>query len=95
MPDQANYRCLGVAELASAVMRSTPHRSSGALASHALEVMHAILKAGVEGGEIAVRSRVERCSRYWSGRPLRILLRRRGGWSICLHCQKLGYPHAC
>jgi hypothetical protein len=25
-----------------------------------LEVKHAILKAGVEGGEIAVRSRVER-----------------------------------
>ena len=50
----------GIAELASAVLRGTPHRSSGALASHALEVMHAILKAGVEGGEIAMRSRVER-----------------------------------
>ena len=60
MPSQANYRCLGIAELASAVLRGTPHRSSGALASHASEVMHAILKAGVEGGEIAVRSRVER-----------------------------------
>jgi predicted dehydrogenase len=60
MPNQANYRCLGVAELASAVLRSTPHRSSGALASHALEVKHAILKASAEGGEIAVRSRVER-----------------------------------
>ncbi|MBR0715585.1 Gfo/Idh/MocA family protein [Bradyrhizobium liaoningense] len=60
MPNQANYRCLGVAELASAVLRGTPHRSSGALASHALEVMHAILEAGAEGGEIAVRSRVER-----------------------------------
>lgn len=60
MPNQANYRCLGIAELGSAVLRGTPHRSSGALASHALEVMHAILKAGVEGGEIAMRSRVER-----------------------------------
>jgi len=60
MPNQANYRCLGVAELASAVLRGTPHRSTGALASHALEVKHAILKASIEGGEIAVRSRVER-----------------------------------
>lgn len=60
IPNQANYRCLGIAELASAVLRGTPHRSSGALASHALEVKHAILKAGAEGGEIAVRSRVER-----------------------------------
>jgi predicted dehydrogenase len=60
MPSQANYRCLGIAELASSVLRGTPHRSSGALASHALEVMHAILKAGAEAGEISVRSRVER-----------------------------------
>jgi predicted dehydrogenase len=60
IPSQANYRCLGIAELASAVLRGTPHRSSGALASHALEVKHAILKAGADGGEIAVRSRVER-----------------------------------
>jgi predicted dehydrogenase len=60
MPSQANYRCLGIAELASAVLHGTPHRASGALASHALEVMHAILKASVEGGEIAVRSRIAR-----------------------------------
>ncbi|WP_271618897.1 Gfo/Idh/MocA family protein [Bradyrhizobium sp. CCBAU 51745] len=60
MPSQANYRCLGVADLASAVLHGTPHRASGALASHALEVMHATLKAGVEGGEIAIHSRVDR-----------------------------------
>ncbi len=60
MPSQANYRCLGIADLASSVLHGTPHRASGALASHALEVMHATLKAGVEGGEIAVRSRVDR-----------------------------------
>lgn len=60
MPSRANYRCLGIAELASAAVHGTPHRSSGALASHALEVMHAILKAGTEGGEIKITSRVER-----------------------------------
>jgi len=60
MPTQANYRCLGVAELASAVLHGTPHRASGALASHALEVMHAALKAGVEGGEVAIHSRLDR-----------------------------------
>jgi len=42
------------------VLHGTPHRASGALASHALEVKHAILKASVEGGEIKVASRVER-----------------------------------
>jgi hypothetical protein len=59
-PDRANYRCLGVAELADAVVRGTPHRSSGALASHALDVMHAMLQAGEQGGSVAVQSRLER-----------------------------------
>ncbi len=59
MPDQANYRCLGIAELAHAVAGGA-HRSSGALASHALEVMHAMLSAGQGGGEVQIRSRIER-----------------------------------
>jgi predicted dehydrogenase len=60
LPDRANYRCLGVAELARAVSRGAPHRSSGALASHVLDVMHAILRAADEGGEIPIPSRIER-----------------------------------
>jgi predicted dehydrogenase len=60
LPDRANYRCLGVAELASAISHGAPHRSSGALASHVLDAMHAILRAGEQGGEVAVQSLVER-----------------------------------
>lgn len=60
MPAQANYRCLGIAELASAATRGTPHRASGALASHVLEAMHAMLTAGTNGQTVMVRSRVER-----------------------------------
>lgn len=60
MPERANYRCLGVAELASAVTNGTPHRASADLAAHALEVMHAILKAGTEGGTIAIKTPLER-----------------------------------
>jgi predicted dehydrogenase len=60
MPERANYRCLGIAELASAVVAGTPHRASADLAAHALEVMHAILKAGAEGGSIAIKTPVER-----------------------------------
>ena len=60
MPDRANYRCLGIAELASAAVNGTPHRASGALASHALEVMHAILNAGTSGETIKIRSKIER-----------------------------------
>lgn len=60
MPAKANYRCLGIADLASAVTRGTPHRASGALASHVLEAMHAMLQAGTTGGEVKVHSRIER-----------------------------------
>jgi predicted dehydrogenase len=60
MPSRANYRCLGIAELASAATKGTPHRASGALASHALEAMHAMLTAGATGRTVQVRSRIER-----------------------------------
>ncbi len=60
--DEANYRCLGIAELASAVTKGTPHRASGALASHVLEAMHAMLKAGETGATVEVASRIERPS---------------------------------
>jgi predicted dehydrogenase len=60
MPDRANYRCLGVAELSRAAQTIAPHRASGALASHVLEAMHAILRSGASGETVKVRSRIER-----------------------------------
>jgi predicted dehydrogenase len=74
-PDRANYRCLGIAELASSVFHGTPHRSSGMFAAHVLEVMHAILVAGRDGGTARVASRIDRppalsdeeARSYWRG----------------------------
>jgi predicted dehydrogenase len=74
-PDRANYRCLGVADLASSVLHGTAHRSSGAFANHVLEVMHAILQAGTAGGRVRITSRIERppslsdqeAASYWRG----------------------------
>src|SRR5215475_2222849 len=60
MPDRANYRCLGVAELASAISHGAPHRTSGALASHVLDAAHAILHAGEQRSVVQVPSLVER-----------------------------------
>ncbi len=57
---EANYRCLGVAEMANAILTGAPHRASGALAHHVLEVMHAMLAAGRERSSVTVQSRVER-----------------------------------
>ncbi|HEX4764937.1 MAG TPA: Gfo/Idh/MocA family oxidoreductase [Lichenihabitans sp.] len=48
-PDRANYRMLGVADLASAIVEGRPPRASGDLALHVLETLEAILAAGESG----------------------------------------------
>ncbi len=45
-PQHANYRMLGVAELADAVRHKRQPRASGALGLHVLDVMDAILRSG-------------------------------------------------
>jgi predicted dehydrogenase len=74
-PDRANYRCLGIADLASSVLNGTPHRATGAFAAHVLEVMNALLQAGADGGTVKIASRIERpaalpddeAASYWRG----------------------------
>ncbi|UWM78382.1 Gfo/Idh/MocA family oxidoreductase (plasmid) [Rhizobium sp. WSM4643] len=48
-PDRANYRMLGLADLARAIIEGRRPRASGDLALHVLEVMEAILRAGETG----------------------------------------------
>ncbi|MBY3471967.1 Gfo/Idh/MocA family oxidoreductase [Rhizobium laguerreae] len=48
-PDRANYRMLGLADLARAIVEGRKPRASGDLALHVLEVMEAILRAGETG----------------------------------------------
>ena len=45
-PDRANYRMLGVADLARGLQEGRPSRASGELALHVLEIMEAILLSG-------------------------------------------------
>jgi len=59
-PSRANYRALGLADLASAVLRGTPHRSTGRLALHVLEVMHGILEGAATGQPTAITTTVDR-----------------------------------
>ena len=58
-PRAANYRALGVSEMAAALREGRPQRASGRLALHVLEVMDAILKAG-EGDRAIPISPAER-----------------------------------
>jgi predicted dehydrogenase len=53
-PAQANYRCLGLAELARAATTGAAHRSSGKLALHVLEAMQGIIEAGESGKPVAI-----------------------------------------
>jgi predicted dehydrogenase len=55
-----NFRMLGAADMAQAIRTGRPHRASGALAFHVLEVMEAFQRSSDEGVAIAIESRPER-----------------------------------
>lgn len=55
-----NYRSLGVADLARAILDDRPHRASGDLALHVLEVMEAFATASAEGRTVAISTPVQR-----------------------------------
>jgi predicted dehydrogenase len=76
-PSQANYRGLGLADLASGVLHGTPHRSSGRLALHILEVMHSILEGAAAGQSKEITTTLARpavlaetdVAALWNGQP--------------------------
>jgi predicted dehydrogenase len=55
-----NYRSIGVADLAHAIRTGRPHRASGALALHVLEVMEAFGRSSDTGEFVSIASRPPR-----------------------------------
>lgn len=55
-----NFRSLGLADMAHAIRSDRPHRASGALALHALEVMAAVEEAARSGARIDIKTQPER-----------------------------------
>jgi len=55
-----NSRGLGVADMADALVSGRPHRASGDLAFHVLDIMHAIHEAFEQGRHVDVMSGVDR-----------------------------------
>ena len=55
-----NHRILGLADMAQAIREDRPHRTSGALAFHVLEVMEAFQTSSDLGSTVAIESRPER-----------------------------------
>jgi predicted dehydrogenase len=58
----ANYRSLGVADMAHAIVANRPHRASGELALHVLEVMEAFAIASDEERIVDIRTTAARPS---------------------------------
>ena len=58
-PDRANYRMLGVADLAAAVASGRPPRASATLALHVLDILAAILRSGETGAPVEIGTRVD------------------------------------
>lgn len=56
----ANYRSIGLADMAHAIRANRPHRASGALALHVLEVMEAFDRSAKAGKAVAIATRPER-----------------------------------
>ena len=54
--DVADYRMVGVLDMACGIAANRPHRTSGELALHVLEVMEALERASVEGRQIRIES---------------------------------------
>lgn len=59
-PYDDNSRVLGVADMVQGIQTGRPHRASGDLAYHVLDIMHAALESSDQGRHIAIESTVER-----------------------------------
>ncbi len=68
-----NSRGLGVSEMVYAMAANRDHRASGALAYHALEVMHASLESARSGHRVEIESRPARPGALRAGFDERIL----------------------
>jgi predicted dehydrogenase len=64
VPDSAGVvdtgRGVGLADIAEAIAEDRPHRASGRLGLHVLEIMDAILRSSAEKAVVEIESRVER-----------------------------------
>jgi predicted dehydrogenase len=58
--DASMLRGVGVADMASALLSDRPHRASGELALHALEIMRSIERSSREGAHVVLQTTCER-----------------------------------
>jgi predicted dehydrogenase len=69
-PYAENWRGMGLADMANGIASGRPHRASGALALHVLDVMESIHDAAAAGTAVELRTTCERpaaLEREWTG----------------------------
>jgi len=66
---EGEFRSIGVADMAAAILGNRPHRASGALALHALEAMEAFQISSDKGARIKLQTTVERPAMLPAGLP--------------------------
>ncbi|MGO8070615.1 gfo/Idh/MocA family oxidoreductase, partial [Rhizobium leguminosarum] len=59
-PSRVNYRGLGLAEMANAILHNRPHRANAALGLHTLAVLEGILKSATEERPVIIQESCER-----------------------------------
>ncbi|MFZ5825453.1 MAG: Gfo/Idh/MocA family protein [Bacillota bacterium] len=65
----SNSRGMGLADMCAALRAGRPHRASGDLALHVLEIMHAIHEASAEGRHVGLTTSCERPAGLPAGLP--------------------------
>ena len=65
---EGEFRSIGVADMATALVANRPHRASGALAFHVLEVTEAFQTSSDEGRRVKIQNRIERPAMMPAGR---------------------------
>ena len=73
----ANYRTIGLADMAAAILEGRPHRCSHELALHAVDVMTSILKAGETGKAVKMSTVCERPAALTSANATKLLASRK------------------
>ena len=56
----ADYRIIGLLDMAAAIRASRPHRVNGTLALHVLEVLDAFERSSLEGRHIVIETLCDR-----------------------------------
>ncbi len=70
----ADYRIIGLLDMAAAVRQGRPHRASGELALHVLEVMDAFERSSIEGRHIMIETPAERPAPLPTGKGEEVFL---------------------